>query len=118
MKTFCLALALTVIVAALLDDVTADFQEQRPVVPHFPGGPTRRPTPGRKGQPCSPSAPCGSGLCCLRSSNTNNPSSTCQPKGGYGMPCSEDSIKGGTYTLRCPCQTGYSCPYGPNARCQ
>ncbi|KAM7298560.1 prokineticin Bm8-d-like [Ixodes scapularis] len=27
------------------------------------------------------------------------------PKGGYGMPCSEDSIKGGTYTLRCPCQT-------------
>uniref|UniRef100_A0A0K8R5Z0 Putative ixodegrin protein n=1 Tax=Ixodes ricinus TaxID=34613 RepID=A0A0K8R5Z0_IXORI len=118
MKTFCLALALTVIVAALLADVTAGFEGQRPVLPDFPGHPTHRPTPGRQGQPCNPNAPCGKGLCCLRSSNTNKPYATCQPKGGYGTPCSEESIKGGTYTRHCPCLKGLNCPWGSNARCQ
>uniref|UniRef100_A0A0K8RBG8 Putative ixodegrin protein n=1 Tax=Ixodes ricinus TaxID=34613 RepID=A0A0K8RBG8_IXORI len=115
MKTFCLVPALTVIVASLLADVTAQFEGQRPILPNFPGVPTRRPTPGRKGQPCSPNAPCGSGLCCLKSSNRIGPYATCQPKGGYGMPCSDDSIKGGTYTLRCPCHAGLRCrDFGEN----
>uniref|UniRef100_A0A0K8R4M8 Putative ixodegrin protein n=1 Tax=Ixodes ricinus TaxID=34613 RepID=A0A0K8R4M8_IXORI len=109
MKTFCLVLALTVIVASLLADVTAQFEGQQPVFPDFPGGPAHRPTPGREGQPCSPCAPCESGLCCLQSRSRNGPYSPCQRKGGYGMPCSEDSIKGGTYTHLCPCQTGLQC---------
>uniref|UniRef100_V5HR37 Prokineticin domain-containing protein n=1 Tax=Ixodes ricinus TaxID=34613 RepID=V5HR37_IXORI len=115
MKTFCLAFVLTAIVAALLADVTAQFVGQQPVFPAFPGGPTRRPTPGRKGQPCSPNAPCGSGLCCLKSSNGYRPYSTCQPKGEYGMTCSEESIKGGTYIVHCPCLQGLRCrDFGEN----
>uniref|UniRef100_A0A090X9A4 Putative secreted protein n=1 Tax=Ixodes ricinus TaxID=34613 RepID=A0A090X9A4_IXORI len=118
MKTFCLALALTVIVAALLEDVTAEFQGQQPVLPSFPGHPTHHPTPGRQGQPCSPNAPCGNGLCCLKSRNGNRRSSTCQPKARHGKPCSEEAIKGGTYTHHCPCLKGHNCPWGPNATCQ
>uniref|UniRef100_A0A0K8R4T2 Putative ixodegrin protein n=1 Tax=Ixodes ricinus TaxID=34613 RepID=A0A0K8R4T2_IXORI len=115
MKTDFAALALTFVVASLLADVISS-QGQRPVLPNFPGRPTRRPTPGREGDPCNPYAPCQSDLCCLKSSRRNRFYATCQPKAGYGMPCSEESIKGGTYTRHCPCLTGY-CPGGPDAIC-
>uniref|UniRef100_A0A090X806 Putative secreted protein n=1 Tax=Ixodes ricinus TaxID=34613 RepID=A0A090X806_IXORI len=66
-------------------------------------------TPGREGQPCNSYAPCRSDLCCLKSSRGNRPYATCQPKARYGKPCSEDAIKGGFYTLLCPCLRGDLC---------
>uniref|UniRef100_A0A0K8RBY1 Putative ixodegrin protein n=1 Tax=Ixodes ricinus TaxID=34613 RepID=A0A0K8RBY1_IXORI len=110
MKTDFAALALIFVVASLLADVISSQDGgQRPVLPDFPGVPTRRPTPGREGQPCNSYAPCRSDLCCLKSSRGNRPYATCQPKARYGKPCSEDAIKGGIYTLRCPCLTGDLC---------
>ncbi|XP_040079159.1 U-scoloptoxin(18)-Er1a-like [Ixodes scapularis] len=113
MKTDLAALALTFVVSSLLADVISS-QDQKPVLP----GPFTRPTPspGGKGEPCGPYRSCRSGLCCLLTENNDGARSTCEPKGRPGQQCSEDQVKGGTYSSLCPCLTG-PCPASPNNRC-
>uniref|UniRef100_A0A0K8RIA6 Putative ixodegrin protein n=1 Tax=Ixodes ricinus TaxID=34613 RepID=A0A0K8RIA6_IXORI len=113
MRTDFAALALTFIVASLLADVISS-QGQEPVFP----GPLPRPTPspGGLGDPCNSYSRCQSHLCCLLTSNRKGAGATCQPKGKPGEQCSEDQIKGGTYTTHCPCLTG-PCPPGRRATC-
>uniref|UniRef100_A0A0K8RBI7 Putative ixodegrin protein n=1 Tax=Ixodes ricinus TaxID=34613 RepID=A0A0K8RBI7_IXORI len=113
MKTDFAALALTFVVASLLADVISS-QEQRPVLPGRPIGPT--PAPGRVGQPCNYYSGCESGLCCLRTGRSNKPWATCQPKGEPGQQCSEEQVKGGIYTTHCPCLQGL-CPRKPYNMC-
>uniref|UniRef100_V5H4B8 Putative avitoxin-var2 n=1 Tax=Ixodes ricinus TaxID=34613 RepID=V5H4B8_IXORI len=109
MKTFCLALALTVIMAALLADVTAGFEGQVPVLP--PG--VAAPPPGGVGHSCNAYAKCKKGMCCLRS-QLRSPfgvSNTCKPLGKRGEECSESSTKGDIYHGHCPCSSGLRCQY-------
>uniref|UniRef100_A0A0K8RJ77 Putative ixodegrin protein n=1 Tax=Ixodes ricinus TaxID=34613 RepID=A0A0K8RJ77_IXORI len=103
MKTFCLAFALTVIVAALLADVNADFAGQVPVLP--PGFVV--PPPGGLGHSCSAYAKCGKGMCCLRSSS--GVSSKCKRLGQHGEVCSVAPTKGDIYVGGCPCEPGLRC---------
>uniref|UniRef100_A0A0K8RN43 Putative ixodegrin protein n=1 Tax=Ixodes ricinus TaxID=34613 RepID=A0A0K8RN43_IXORI len=107
MKTLCSALALTVVVTALLAEVTAVPGGQQPV---WPSG-VPAPRPGEKGDPCTTAASCSTSLCCLK--QPNNSSRTCQPLGLYGQACSESQIKGGVYIGHCPCGTGLRCRYFP-----
>ncbi|CAN7974665.1 unnamed protein product, partial [Ixodes persulcatus] len=103
MKTLCTALVLTVIITALLAEVTAFFEEQRPVLPpNVKPGP-----PGGVGDPCTTGFDCKNGTCCVQSSDKH--SRTCQNLGQFGQECSEESIKGGIYTERCPCKPGDCC---------
>uniref|UniRef100_A0A0K8RBP3 Putative ixodegrin protein n=1 Tax=Ixodes ricinus TaxID=34613 RepID=A0A0K8RBP3_IXORI len=103
MKTLCTALALTVIVTALLAEATAFFEGQRPVLP-----PNVRTRPPRGvGAPCTTGFDCKNGTCCVQSSHRGP--RTCQSLGLFGQECSEDSIKGGIYTDRCPCKPGLRC---------
>uniref|UniRef100_A0A0K8RCK0 Putative ixodegrin protein n=1 Tax=Ixodes ricinus TaxID=34613 RepID=A0A0K8RCK0_IXORI len=103
MKTFCLALALTVIVAALLEDVTAYFEGQVPVLP--PGAVTR--PPGDLGQWCNAADKCKNGTCCLRS--RFGFSATCRPLGQRGEACSESPTKGDIFVGHCPCSPELRC---------
>uniref|UniRef100_A0A0K8RJ00 Putative ixodegrin protein n=1 Tax=Ixodes ricinus TaxID=34613 RepID=A0A0K8RJ00_IXORI len=107
MKTFCLALALTVIVAALLADVTAQFLGQVPVLP--PGAVA--PPPGDLCDSCSPSAKCKNGTCCLQSRSRSGVgySAICKPLGQHGDPCSEAPTKGDVFVGHCPCHKGLEC---------
>uniref|UniRef100_A0A0K8RLI1 Putative ixodegrin protein n=1 Tax=Ixodes ricinus TaxID=34613 RepID=A0A0K8RLI1_IXORI len=109
MKTFCLALALTVIVAALLADVTAQFVGQVPV---FPPG-VVAPPPGDVCDSCSPSAKCKNGTCCLRSRSRSGfgYSAICKPLGQRGDECSVAPAKGDIYSDHCPCMPGLQCRY-------
>uniref|UniRef100_A0A147BHS6 Putative secreted protein n=1 Tax=Ixodes ricinus TaxID=34613 RepID=A0A147BHS6_IXORI len=113
MKTNFAALALTFVVVSLLADVISS-QGQKPVLPGLLPRPT--PSPGRRGEPCGPYKGCQSGLCCLLTRKKNSAWATCRPKGKPGQQCSEDQVKGGTYSSRCPCLTG-PCPGWPNNRC-
>uniref|UniRef100_A0A0K8RJ41 Putative ixodegrin protein n=1 Tax=Ixodes ricinus TaxID=34613 RepID=A0A0K8RJ41_IXORI len=108
MKILCAALALTVIVAALLADVTADFEGQQPVRPpgFFP-----RP-PGNAGDGCNALYKCGNATCCLRSKNGG--SQTCKLLGQHGELCSESGAKGDIFHQHCPCQPGLRCRRFPN----
>uniref|UniRef100_V5H2U3 Putative secreted protein n=1 Tax=Ixodes ricinus TaxID=34613 RepID=V5H2U3_IXORI len=112
MKTDFAALALTFVVASLLADVISS-QGQQPVLP----GPFPRPTPppGGVDEPCGNYRSCQPDLCCLRTYNNYGAWATCQPKGSPGQLCSEEQIKGGTYSNRCPCLQG-PCPQVPHAR--
>ncbi|XP_040061398.1 U-scoloptoxin(18)-Er1a-like, partial [Ixodes scapularis] len=87
-------------------------KDQKPVLP-FPH-PTS--SPGGVGEACGNYRKCQSGLCCLQTHNYDGAWATCQPKGRPGQQCSEDQVKGGTYTAHCPCLTG-PCPAIPNNRC-
>uniref|UniRef100_A0A0K8R4G4 Putative ixodegrin protein n=1 Tax=Ixodes ricinus TaxID=34613 RepID=A0A0K8R4G4_IXORI len=99
MKTDFAALALTFVVASLLADVISS-QGQQPVLP---GGPfLRTPSPGGVGAPCGPYGSCQSDLCCLQTHKENGAWATCQPKGRPGELCSEEQVKGGTYSFRSP----------------
>uniref|UniRef100_A0A0K8RCE0 Putative ixodegrin protein n=1 Tax=Ixodes ricinus TaxID=34613 RepID=A0A0K8RCE0_IXORI len=113
MKTDFAALALTFVVASLLADVISS-QGQEPVLPGLPSRPT--PPPGGLGQPCSPYSSCQSDLCCLLTRNKNGARATCQPKKKPGQRCSEEQVKGGIYSTRCPCLTG-PCPAKPYNKC-
>uniref|UniRef100_A0A0K8R471 Putative ixodegrin protein n=1 Tax=Ixodes ricinus TaxID=34613 RepID=A0A0K8R471_IXORI len=113
MKTYFAALSLTFVVASLLADVISS-QGQEPVLPGLLPYPT--PSPGRVGQPCGSYRKCQNGLCCLLTHNRNDARATCQPKPGPGQPCSDEQVKGGTYSLHCPCLRG-SCPPGKDAKC-
>uniref|UniRef100_V5GEG9 Putative secreted protein n=1 Tax=Ixodes ricinus TaxID=34613 RepID=V5GEG9_IXORI len=113
MKTDFAALALTIVVVSLLADVISS-QGQEPVLPgRFPLPPS---SPGGVGEPCGSYRKCQFGLCCLLTHNRNGARATCQPKGRPGDQCSEDQVKGGTYSSLCPCLTGL-CPPKPNNRC-
>ncbi|EEC03259.1 secreted protein, putative [Ixodes scapularis] len=103
MKTLCPALVLTVIITALLPEVTAFFEGQRPV---FPPG-VKPPSPGDVGDPCTTGFDCKNGTCCVQSSDKD--SRTCENLGRFGQVCSEDPIKGGIYTDHCPCKPGDRC---------
>ncbi|XP_040079158.1 U-scoloptoxin(18)-Er1a-like [Ixodes scapularis] len=108
MKTLCTALVLTVIITALLPEVTAFFEGQRPrfsigVFP--PGG--KPASPGDVGDPCTTGFDCKNGTCCVQSSRRH--SRTCENLGQFGQVCSEESIKGGIYTEHCPCKPGLQC---------
>uniref|UniRef100_A0A0K8RIE2 Putative ixodegrin protein n=1 Tax=Ixodes ricinus TaxID=34613 RepID=A0A0K8RIE2_IXORI len=107
MKTFCLALALTVIVAALVADGTANFEGQVPVLP--PGGVAL--PPGNLGDYCNAYAKCKKGMCCLRSQSRSpfGASNTCKPLGKRGEECSESPTKGDIYQGHCPCSPGLRC---------
>uniref|UniRef100_A0A0K8R4T8 Putative ixodegrin protein n=1 Tax=Ixodes ricinus TaxID=34613 RepID=A0A0K8R4T8_IXORI len=113
MKTDFAALALTFVVASLLADVISS-QGQKPILPGVPSRPSS--TPGGLGEPCGPYRSCKGHLCCLRTYKRNYPWATCQPKGRPGELCSEDQVKGGTYSSHCPCLTG-PCPLGKDATC-
>uniref|UniRef100_V5H8K5 Ixodegrin protein n=1 Tax=Ixodes ricinus TaxID=34613 RepID=V5H8K5_IXORI len=107
MKTFCLALALAVIVVALLDDVTAEFVGQVPVLP--PG--FVAPPPGDLCDLCSVYAKCRNGTCCLqsRSRSAFGYSAMCKPLGQRGEACSVAPTKGDIYVSHCPCSPGLQC---------
>uniref|UniRef100_A0A0K8RJX0 Putative ixodegrin protein n=1 Tax=Ixodes ricinus TaxID=34613 RepID=A0A0K8RJX0_IXORI len=107
MKTLCLALAVTVIVAALLADVTAYFEGQVPVLP--PGAVA--PPPGDVCDSCSASAKCRNGTCCLRSRSRSGfeYSAICKPLGQRGDACSESPTKGDIFVGHCPCRKGLRC---------
>uniref|UniRef100_A0A0K8R4I8 Putative ixodegrin protein n=1 Tax=Ixodes ricinus TaxID=34613 RepID=A0A0K8R4I8_IXORI len=112
MKTDFAVLALSFVVASLLADVISS-QGQQPVLP---GPPRPTPSPGRVGDPCGPYRRCLGHLCCLLTGNKKSARATCQPKGEPGEKCSEEQVKGGTYSSRCPCRIGW-CPSGQDARC-
>uniref|UniRef100_A0A0K8RDY1 Putative ixodegrin protein n=1 Tax=Ixodes ricinus TaxID=34613 RepID=A0A0K8RDY1_IXORI len=100
MGTMCAALALTFVLATLLEkNIADDDMGQRPVLP--PG--YRPKPPGKEGQWCAPYRHCQPQLCCLRLSNR---SKLCQPKAQLGQPCSDGPVKGDIYHGNCPCLTG------------
>uniref|UniRef100_A0A0K8RC94 Putative ixodegrin protein n=1 Tax=Ixodes ricinus TaxID=34613 RepID=A0A0K8RC94_IXORI len=107
MKTFCLALVLTVIVAALVADVTTQFVGQVPV---FPPG-VVAPPPGDVCDSCSAYAKCKNGTCCLRSRSRSGfgYSAICKPLGQRGEECSVAPAKGDIYYGHCPCSAGLTC---------
>uniref|UniRef100_V5GYN1 Prokineticin domain-containing protein n=1 Tax=Ixodes ricinus TaxID=34613 RepID=V5GYN1_IXORI len=107
MKTFCLALALTVIVAALLAEVTTEFVGQVPVLP--PG--VVAPPPRDLCDSCSASAKCRNGTCCLRSRSGFGYSAICKPLGQRGDACSNSPTKGDIFFDHCPCHKGLQCQY-------
>uniref|UniRef100_A0A090X824 Putative secreted protein n=1 Tax=Ixodes ricinus TaxID=34613 RepID=A0A090X824_IXORI len=115
MKTDFAALALAFVVASLLADVISS-QGQEPVLPGFLSRPTFSPgglgglsvAPYRKG--------CQGGLCCLLTGSRYGARATCRPRGRPGQWCSEDQVKGGTYSSRCPCLIGL-CPGKPYNLC-
>uniref|UniRef100_V5H8V7 Prokineticin domain-containing protein n=1 Tax=Ixodes ricinus TaxID=34613 RepID=V5H8V7_IXORI len=105
MKTLYTTLALTVVITALLAEVTVSFEEQQPVWP--PNVFTRPRPPRGVGEPCSIGSDCKSGTCCVRSSS--NHSRTCQNLGLYGQECSDNPIKGQVYDDHCPCTADLQC---------
>uniref|UniRef100_A0A0K8RE11 Putative ixodegrin protein n=1 Tax=Ixodes ricinus TaxID=34613 RepID=A0A0K8RE11_IXORI len=99
MGTLCAALALTFVLATLLEkNIADDDMGQRPVLPD---GYKPKP-PGKNGQWCAPYRLCAPGLCCLRS----NGKRTCQPEARLGKPCSDYPTKGQIYLKNCPCLKG------------
>uniref|UniRef100_A0A224YD67 Ixodegrin B n=1 Tax=Rhipicephalus zambeziensis TaxID=60191 RepID=A0A224YD67_9ACAR len=54
----------------------------------------------RRGEYCKNSDECQKHLCCIYLN------STCQPKARLGEDCSDDQVKSGCYTPRCPCDSG------------
>uniref|UniRef100_A0A0K8RK86 Putative ixodegrin protein n=1 Tax=Ixodes ricinus TaxID=34613 RepID=A0A0K8RK86_IXORI len=113
MKTDFAALALTFVVASLLADVISS-QGQEPVLPGFPSRPTS--PPAGLDEPCGPYRKCQGHLCCLLTGSKYGAKATCRPKGRPGQWCSEDQVKGGTYSSRCPCLIGL-CPRKPYNMC-
>uniref|UniRef100_A0A0K8RM89 Putative ixodegrin protein n=1 Tax=Ixodes ricinus TaxID=34613 RepID=A0A0K8RM89_IXORI len=100
MGTLCAALALTFVLATLLEkNIAYDDMGQYPVLPD---GPKRKP-PGKLGDWCAPYRLCGPGLCCLK---FRNGSKICQPEAKLGEACSDAPIKGQIYPRHCPCLTG------------
>uniref|UniRef100_A0A0K8R5T9 Putative ixodegrin protein n=1 Tax=Ixodes ricinus TaxID=34613 RepID=A0A0K8R5T9_IXORI len=109
MKTFCLALALTVMAAALVADVTAYFEGQVPVLPDG----VVAPPPRDLCDSCNEYAKCKNGTCCLRSRSRSGVgySAICKPLGQRGDPCSDSPTKGDIYFGNCPCMPGLRCRY-------
>uniref|UniRef100_A0A0K8R622 Putative ixodegrin protein n=1 Tax=Ixodes ricinus TaxID=34613 RepID=A0A0K8R622_IXORI len=103
MKTLCTTLALTVIVTALLAEVTDSFEGQHPV---FPPG-IKPPRPGDVGDPCITGFDCKNNTCCVQSSH--NMTRTCQRLGLYGQQCTDSPIKGSIYQDHCPCMPDLRC---------
>uniref|UniRef100_V5GHS4 Putative secreted protein n=1 Tax=Ixodes ricinus TaxID=34613 RepID=V5GHS4_IXORI len=104
MKTLCSALASTVVVTALLAEVTAVPGGQQPMWPI--GVPA--PRPGKKGDPCITAASCSKGTCCLK--QPNNSSRTCLAFRAIRTSVfGKAEIKGGVYIGHCPCETDLRC---------
>ncbi|EEC11302.1 secreted protein, putative, partial [Ixodes scapularis] len=99
MKTLCATLALTVILTALLAEVTDSFEGQRPVLP--PRVSNRPRNPGDVGDPCTTGFDCRNGTCCVQSNH--NITRTCQKLGLYGEECTDNPTKGSIYHGHCPC---------------
>uniref|UniRef100_V5HAY0 Putative secreted protein n=2 Tax=Ixodes ricinus TaxID=34613 RepID=V5HAY0_IXORI len=100
MGTLCAALALTFVLATLLEkNIADDDMGQRPVLP--PGFIPK--PPGKQGEWCAPHRLCGHNLCCLKSKKGSR---TCRPNAQLGMPCSDAPIKGQIYPGNCPCSKG------------
>ncbi|XP_042142993.1 prokineticin Bm8-f-like [Ixodes scapularis] len=104
MKTFCLALALAVIVPALLADVTPEFVAVVALLT-----PATVPPPVDVCQSCDEDYKCKHGTCCLQSRSGSSYSGICKPLGQRGEECSVAPTEGDIYFGHCPCSRGLRC---------